>query len=181
MNPDGPGEHATELRLAEAIGAVMEFWGFKRAMGRVWTVLYLSPAAVTAAELGERLGMSAGAVSMTVAELLGWGAIRKLRRAGDRRDFYEAETQIGKLITRVIRERELRLVREVVAALEGAVADRATDRAGASRFARERLSLLLTLARLGEGFLGQLVAGAKVDPNPIRTFTAGLSAIQREA
>ena len=27
--------------VADAVGALMEFWGFKRVMGRVWTLLYL--------------------------------------------------------------------------------------------------------------------------------------------
>src|SRR5690606_26006771 len=32
----------SELLVSEAVGRLMEFWGFKRNMGRVWTVLYLS-------------------------------------------------------------------------------------------------------------------------------------------
>ena len=33
----------TELQVADTIGRLIEFWGFKRAMGRAWTLLYLSP------------------------------------------------------------------------------------------------------------------------------------------
>ena len=32
---------AAALRIADAVGALMESWGFKRNMGRLWTVLYL--------------------------------------------------------------------------------------------------------------------------------------------
>ena len=32
-----------ELRVAEVIGSLMEFWGFKAVMGRIWGVLYLAP------------------------------------------------------------------------------------------------------------------------------------------
>lgn len=39
------GQHgdieAAQLRVADAIGVLMEFWGFKRPMGRLWTLLYL--------------------------------------------------------------------------------------------------------------------------------------------
>jgi len=52
-----------ELEVADTIGRLMEFWGFKRPMGRMWTLLYLSPAPLGAAELGEQLKMSAGPVS----------------------------------------------------------------------------------------------------------------------
>src|SRR5215467_294282 len=47
--------------VADAVGALMEFWGFKRVMGRLWTVLYLSGEPLTAAELCERLAISSGA------------------------------------------------------------------------------------------------------------------------
>ena len=49
---------AAELRVAEVIGGLMEFWGFKAVMGRLWTILYLSPEPLSAAELGERLQRS---------------------------------------------------------------------------------------------------------------------------
>jgi len=161
-----PVTHA-ELEVADTIGRLMEFWGFKRPMGRMWTLLYLSPAPLGAAELGEQLKMSAGAVSMTLNELLKWGAVKKSWRPGERRDFYEAETSIGKLVQRVLRERELELVRQFGEALGNAEA--ALPRAAESSppdFKRERMHELQRLARLGETLLTALVAGKVVDPTP---------------
>jgi HTH-type transcriptional regulator, glycine betaine synthesis regulator len=158
----------TELEVADTIGRLMEFWGFKRPMGRMWTLLYLSPAPLGAAELGEQLKMSAGAVSMTLNELLKWGAVKKSWRPGERRDFYEAETSIGKLVQRVLRERELELVRQFGEALNNA--EQALPRASATGaepdFKRERVHELQRLARLGETLLTALVAGKVVDPTP---------------
>ncbi len=156
-----------ELEVADTIGRLMEFWGFKRPMGRMWTLLYLSPAPLGAAELGEQLKMSAGAVSMTLNELLKWGAVKKSWRPGERRDFYEAETSIGKLVQRVLRERELELVRQFGEALGNA--DAALPRAAADSppdFKRERVHELQRLAQLGETLLTALVAGKVVDPTP---------------
>jgi len=162
----GPVTQA-ELEVADTIGRLMEFWGFKRPMGRMWTVLYLSPAPLGAAELGEQLKMSAGAVSMTMSELLKWGAVKKSWRPGERRDFYEAETGIGKLVQRVLRERELELVRQFGEALDNA--DAALPRLAQGNppdFKRERVHELQRLARLGETLLTALVAGKVVDPTP---------------
>ncbi|MES1178914.1 MAG: ArsR family transcriptional regulator [Myxococcales bacterium] len=156
-----------ELEVADTIGRLMEFWGFKRPMGRMWTLLYLSPAPLGAAELGEQLKMSAGAVSMTLNELLKWGAVKKSWRPGERRDFYEAETSIGKLVQRVLRERELELVRQFGEALgnaEAALPRPAQDTP--PDFKRERMHELQRLARLGETLLTALVAGKVVDPTP---------------
>jgi len=158
----------TELEVADTIGRLMEFWGFKRPMGRMWTLLYLSPAPLGAAELGEQLKMSAGAVSMTLNELLKWGAVKKSWRPGERRDFYEAETSIGKLVQRVLRERELELVRQFGEALSNAelALPRAAEAGSAPDFKRDRVHELQRLARLGETLLTALVAGKVVDPTP---------------
>lgn len=158
----------TELEVADTIGRLMEFWGFKRPMGRMWTLLYLSPAPLGAAELGEQLKMSAGAVSMTLNELLKWGAVKKSWRPGERRDFYEAETSIGKLVQRVLRERELELVRQFGEALNNAeqALPRASLASAEPDFKRERVHELQRLARLGETLLTALVAGKVVDPTP---------------
>src|SRR5262245_24096626 len=150
--------HAAELRVAEVIGGLMEFWGFKAVMGRLWTILYLSPDPLSAAELGERLQASAGAVSMALNDLQKWGVVKKAWRPGERRDFYEPETSIWKMVTRVFRERELAYVRSAIEAFESTrkllVKRRSSADAETKRhlkFVDGRLASLLTLSRIGEG------------------------------
>ena len=33
----------SEAAVSDVVGRLIEFWGFKRNMGRIWAVLYLSP------------------------------------------------------------------------------------------------------------------------------------------
>jgi len=91
------------LKVADAIGALMEFWGFKRAMGRMWAILYMNQEPLSAQDLGDTLTMSAGAVSMTLQELLKWGVVKKAWRPGERQGYYEPETDIWKMVSRVFR------------------------------------------------------------------------------
>lgn len=163
------GVFQAELEVADTVGRLMEFWGFKRPMGRMWTLLYLSPEPLGAAEIGSELKMSAGAVSMALGELVKWGAVKKSWRPGERRDFYEAETSVGKLVQRVLRERELTLVREFAEALgraEAELPEKKADEAAGLDFKRERLSHLRALSQLGEGLLRALVSGQSIDPTP---------------
>jgi DNA-binding transcriptional regulator GbsR (MarR family) len=163
------GVFPAELEVADTVGRLMEFWGFKRPMGRMWTLLYLSPEPLGAAEIGAELKMSAGAVSMALGELVKWGAVKKSWRPGERRDFYEAETSIGKLVQRVLRERELTLVREFAEALgraEAELPETTTIAPEALEFKRERLQQLRALSQLGEGLLRALVSGQSIDPTP---------------
>jgi len=177
MPTDDDDIRTAELRVAEVIGGLMEFWGFKAVMGRLWTILYLSPEPLPAAELGERLQASAGAVSMALNDLQKWGVVRKAWRPGERRDFYEPETSIWKMVTRVFRERELAYVRAAIEAFEGARKQLGKLRGGADtetkkrlKFMDGRLASLLTLSRIGEGLLTMLSAGQPVDPQPIKTL-----------
>src|SRR3569623_1339897 len=81
-----PSVDPAALKVADAGGALIESWGFKRNMGRMWTVLYLEDHPLTAADLGARLGLSPGAVSMLLAALLQWGALKKAWVVGERRE-----------------------------------------------------------------------------------------------
>lgn len=160
-----------ELRSADAMGRLMEFWGFRRHMGRLWTILYLSPEPLTTAELSETLRLSSSAVSLSLGELVRWGAVRKTWRPGERRDFYQAESNVWKLLRRVYERRELNLVREASDAFRDAqrFLDEARDQlTGPDRkrvdYMRKRVARLSALTRTGERLIGLLIAGRPFNP-----------------
>ena len=171
MTPGSPRSSTDpELEVADTVGRLMEFWGFKRPMGRIWALLYLSPEPLGAAEIGEQLRMSTGAVSMALSELSKWGAVKKTWRPGERRDYYEAETSIGRLVQKVLRERELQLVQEfaeVLAATDRKLSDSEPSQQAEVAFKRQRLRELEALAKLGESLLSALVSGRSIDPAPL--------------
>lgn len=109
---------AAVAQIADAVGGLMEAWGFKRNMGRLWTILYLEDRPLSAPEICERLALSTGAVSMLLTELGQWGAARKTWVVGERREHYEAETSIWKMVSRVFRERELRWIQTALELFE---------------------------------------------------------------
>jgi len=165
------------LRAADAVGGLMEFWGFKRNMGRMWCVLYLSDHPLSAGDLGQMLQLSAGAVSMTLAELVKWGAVKKSWVPGERRDYYEPETSIWKMVSRVFRERELRQIHTAIEAFEEVSAGLARRRRTAGLeevervdFAQERVQGLLDLARIGERLLDAVLSGKPIDAGPLARF-----------
>src|SRR5262249_56094621 len=65
------------LRIADTIGGLIEFWGVKRPMGRMWAILYLSEEPMSAAELGGRLPMSSGAGALTRGAPIQGGGVEK--------------------------------------------------------------------------------------------------------
>jgi len=177
MKAAATGATAAELSVSDSVGRLMEFWGFKRNMGRVWSLLYLSPAPLTAKDLRARLGLSAGAVSMTLTELSRWGVVRKVWIQGERQDHFVAEVNLWKMVSRVLNERERAEIVSAVETFENAARTVAEDKRSSDPAVRrraalqgERIGQLLDLAKLGRSLLDALLASAKLDIGPLTRF-----------
>jgi len=157
------------LKVADAVGALMEAWGFRRNMGRMWAVLYLEDHALTAADLGERLGLSTGAVSMLVNELAQWNIIKKTWVVGERREHFEAETSIWKMVSRVFRERELRWIRTAHDAFAEAGTQLPAGDDDRHKLIAGRIAGLAELAAVGAHLLETMLEGEAIDSLPIKT------------
>jgi len=181
-----PTVETATLKVADAVGVLIERWGFKRNMGRVWALLYLEQAPQSQPDLCERLTMSSGAMSMILAELQQWGVVHKAWVPGERREYYLAETSIWKMVSRVLRERELRWIQDalehftaadgtleaVVGKLRGAGAVRAQAIAS-------KVTGLTQLARVGAHLIESILSGESVDALPIKTVGELAKAIDR--
>jgi DNA-binding transcriptional regulator GbsR (MarR family) len=99
-----------EALVVDAVGTVIEFWGFKRSHGRLWALLYLRGEALTALELQELLGASKGAISMITRELEQWGVIKRVRSPRDASWRFDAEVNLMRMVRRVIEDREIRVI-----------------------------------------------------------------------
>jgi DNA-binding transcriptional regulator GbsR (MarR family) len=153
-----------ELLAADAIGDIIEHWGFRKVLGRVWTVLFIAAEPLPAAELGERLAMSAGSVSTSLTELQRWGVVRRVWKPGERKEFYEAETDFWKMISKVFDERERLLSESVRTRLERAASllRQAPDSAAAAR-SLDRINRLLAFVVVAQTALDGFIKSRRVD------------------
>jgi DNA-binding transcriptional regulator GbsR (MarR family) len=177
QSPEQARQRAVEL-AADTMGELIAFWGFKPSMGRIWTLLYLSPDPLPADVIGKRTQLSAGAVSMALAELQQWGIVDKAPQGGDRKRKFRAETDVWGIVRRVIRERELRLVgrsvqrfTEAATLLERVLADHPDDAHAA--FMLGRLRGLLGLARIGYQLVESFAERGLFTLDPIRGALRG--------
>ena len=75
-------------------GGMGDHWGVNRSVSQVHALLYLSERPLSAEEIAASLGMARSNVSTSLRELQSWELIRRAPVLGDRRDFFEAETDI---------------------------------------------------------------------------------------
>jgi DNA-binding transcriptional regulator GbsR (MarR family) len=159
---ESPGNLAPwEALVVDAVGNVIDFWQFKRNQGRVWALLYIRGRHHSAQELIDALGLSKAAVSILVRELEQWGVIRRVRTPADALWRYEAETDLMKMVRKVIEERETTLVTRVRKDLEQA--ENMARAANAPREMRARIERMRKLSGLVEKALLAFLKTARLD------------------
>ena len=148
----------------DAVGDVIEFWGFKRNHGRLWALLYVSGEPMSAAQIGRQLGMSKGGVSIVVRELEQWGVIHR-RRVGSSAWHYFAETDFLRMIGRVLAQRERAVSQRAEQALAEAL--REAERSGMAREQVTRLRQMLRLARWASGAVTTFTRTAQFEASKV--------------
>ena len=151
-----------EAIATDAVGHVIEFWGFKRNQGRVWALLYLRGEPLTAAELERELVLSKGGVSMLLRDLERWGVVRRVRSPQDSAWRYSAETDLIRMVSHVVEDREAAFISRIRADLsEARRLAQAQPGLPASRLAR--LEKMATLAEHVERALRLFIQTARLD------------------
>ena len=170
-----------ETLAVEAVGNVIEFWGFKRNQGRVWALLYLRGEPLTAGEIERELDLSKGGVSMLLRDLERWGVIQRVRQPSDTVWRYGAETDLVRMVTHVIEEREAGFVARIRADLSEA--RRLAQQAGGVDTERlQRLEKMATLAEHVERAIRLFVKTARLDVGGVLgAFRDDASAARKKA
>lgn len=137
-----------KLELIEASGNLCRRLSLPRTVGQIYALLFLSRNSLSLDEIAEGLGISKASASTGTRQLTSLGAVRKIWVPGNRRDHFEAVTDLGGLFRNVYREivkprldaSEKRITR-VVQSLESDVRD-GTLTETELQFCQERLQAL---------------------------------------
>src|SRR6185295_4090627 len=97
-------------------------WGVNRSVSQIHALLYLSERPLTAEDIAEKLGLARSNVSNSIRELLAWDLIRRVPVKGDRREHFEAETDLWEIAMRIAAVRKERELDPAVDALKACVA-----------------------------------------------------------
>src|SRR5437588_6868368 len=141
-------------------GDMGDEWGVNRSVSQIHGLLYLAEEPMTAEDIADTLGMARSNVSNSIKELLSWNLIRRVPVRGDRRDHFEAETDIWEVFLRVAAGRKEREIDPALAVLRTCTADAERD-ASVSPTARARLKDMLGFIEMMERFYTQMLAVPK--------------------
>ena len=113
--------------FVEHWGLMARSWGINATMGELFALLYITQRDWTAEELRRRLNISRGNASMNLRELMSWGVVHRVHRAGERREFYRAEADVWTLFRRILNERKRRELDPTLLVLDRTAARTAAD------------------------------------------------------
>jgi len=137
-------------------GDMGDEWGVNRSVSQIHGLLYLAEAPMTAEDIAETLGMARSNVSNSIKQLLTLSLIRRVPILGDRRDHFEAETDIWEMAARIAAARKEREIDPAIAALRACVTDTADDPT-ISPVASRRLREMLVFTELVERWYTQML------------------------
>lgn len=111
--------------FTQGLSQISRFWGFPKGMGAIFGVLYLSPAPRSLDEIVQETGLTKGAISTEIRALARMGLVHRSSKLGDRKDYYEAETDFYAAVRSILKERQnsefdraLRSVKETLEVME---------------------------------------------------------------
>lgn len=160
--------------LVRRWGEMGGYWGINRTMAEIHALLFVSRSPLCTDDIMDQLQISRGNTSMNLRALVDWGLIRKSHKLGDRKEYFEADTDVWRMFETIMRERRRREVEPIIATLDrcGEVPEHAgadeEARSDVREFRRRIESLkqfLITMSKLfeltlqlGPEGLGQLTA-----------------------
>lgn len=100
--------HEAKEKFIQAWGGFGSQWGINRSMAQVHALLLVSAEPLSTEDVMEQLNISRGNANMNLRALIDWTLARKVLKAGERMEFFEAEKDVWKVATAIARERKKR-------------------------------------------------------------------------
>ena len=139
-------------KFLDAWGNMGVTWGIGRTMARIHGLLMTAEKPLSTDDVMRELAISRGNANTNLRALAGWGIVRRVRRPGDRKEYFESEKDTWTMLCTVARERKRREIEPVIKSLESCL--REAERAPAAF--RERLESLLDILKAVDLLMGQL-------------------------
>lgn len=168
-------------RLPEAVhrfvlhwGNMGDRWGVTRSVSQVQALLYVSDKPLTADDIADKLNMARSNVSTSLRELMSWNLVRRVPTLGDRKDYFEAETDLWTMVQRIAAGRKSRELDPAAAALRECIAAADKD-ARVSPEARKRLAEMSTFLEQLGGWYEQMLSLPKSQVTSLMKLGSGIA------
>lgn len=99
-------------------GELGGYWGINRTMAEIHALLFVTGEPLCTDDVMDQLKISRGNASMNLRALVDWGLIRRAHKFGDRKEYFEADTDVWSMFETIMRERRRREVEPILATID---------------------------------------------------------------
>lgn len=99
--------------LCSLIGDFIQYWGFKKIHGQIWTTIFLSREPIDATTIVKRLRVSKALVSLAIKDLLNFEVVRIAGKGARRKTLYQSHPDLIHVISKVLITRESKLLEKI--------------------------------------------------------------------
>lgn len=138
------------------VNQICNKFGLNNIMAQLYALLYLNDKPLSLNDMVDRLRISKGSVSINIRALERYGVVRRVWVKGSRRDFYEAEIDVSKVMMDILKSMAQSRLAEVddminssARALES-VNSNGSEEGESMRIFKERLAKLKSLHAKGQ-------------------------------
>ncbi|TWT40980.1 hypothetical protein RAS1_36710 [Phycisphaerae bacterium RAS1] len=104
--------------LVRRWGEMGGYWGINRTMAEIHALLFISTQPLCTDDVMEQLHVSRGNASMNLRSLVDWGLVQRVHQLGDRKEYFQADTDVWNMFGTIMRERRRREVEPIIATLQ---------------------------------------------------------------
>lgn len=141
-------------RFVLHFGEMGNRWGINRTVGQIYALLYVSPRALNADDIGEALAFSRSNVSMGLKELQSWNLVRPQHLPDDRREYFQAPEDVWAIFRTVAEERRKREIDPTLSMLRDALMEQPSGQD--DLHAQARMKQMHDLVELMTGWLADV-------------------------
>lgn len=141
-------------------GEMGAFWGVNRSVAQIHAFLMTAERPMTAEDIATALEMARSNVSNSLKELSNWNLIRRVPVRGDRRDHFEAETDVWEVASRIAAGRKAKEIDPALETLRQCVAEAEND-PNVHPVALKRLGEMLEFTETIDRWYGQITTVAR--------------------
>ncbi len=104
--------------LVRRWGEMGGYWGINRTMAEIHALLFVSGQPLCTDDIMAQLHVSRGNASMNLRALVDWGLIHRVHKLGDRKEYFQADTDVWHMFETIMRERRRREVEPIIATID---------------------------------------------------------------
>lgn len=150
------------LEVLQTVGFFIQYWGFKEVHGQVWACIFLADKPVDANHIIAQLKLSKAAISLAIKDLTHYSVIQELEKKEPSTRKYISNPNLVEVILNVLRQREKKMLSQIVAATK-ALSDLDKNDLSKWSVSKEKTKALMSMSQGAQAILDQILIEDDVD------------------